>query len=155
MLQRKIMKKVTLNKDQINKLLEYKRLNIDYKKSISLDIYENQLTLNNNGTIFTLQKANFEFENYETIHYWVADKFKNMVCEHLNLNSNEVILRSFSPEETIFSVRLVPEKELLLLVCTRKITMTNTSELFEIDNPEKHEQIGLYRQLGNSYYYFR
>lgn len=149
------MKKVTLNKDQINKLLEYKRLNIDYKKSISLDIYENQLTLNNNGTIFTLQKANFEFENYETIHYWVADKFKNMVCEHLNLNSNEVILRSFSPEETIFSVRLVPEKELLLLVCTRKIAMTNTSELFEIDNPEKHEQIGLYRQLGNSYYYFR
>lgn len=149
------MKKITLNKDQINKLLEYKRLNIDYKKSISLDIYENQLTLNNNGTIFTLQKANFEFENYETIHYWVADKFKNMVCEHLNLNSNEVILRSFSPEETIFSVRLVPEKELLLLVCTRKIAMTNTSELFEIDNPEKHEQIGLYRQLGNSYYYFR
>lgn len=149
------MKKVTLNKDQIDRLLEYKRLNIDYKKSISLDIYENQLTLNNNGTIFTLQKVNFEFENYETIHYWVADKFKNMVCEHLNLNSNEVILRSFSPEETIFSVRLVPEKELLLLVCTRKTAMTNTSELFEIDNPEKHEQIGLYRQLGNSYYYFR
>lgn len=120
------MKLVTLNKDQIDKLLEYKRLNIDYKKSISLDIYDNQLTLNNNGIIFTLQSANFEFENYEKIHYWVADELKNMVCEYFNLNSNEVILRSFSPEETIFGVRLVPQKELLLLVCTRKIAMTNT-----------------------------
>ena len=78
-----------------------------------------------------------------------------MVCEYFNLNSNEVILRSFSPEETIFGVRLVPQKELLLLVCTRKIAMTNTSELFEINDPERHEQIGLYRQLGNSYYYFK
>ena len=149
------MKLVTLNKDQIDKLLEYKRLNIDYKKSISLDIYDNQLTLNNNGIIFTLQSANFEFENYEKIHYWVADELKNMVCEYFNLNSNEVILRSFSPEETIFGVRLVPQKELLLLVCMRKIAMTNTSELFEINDPERHEQIGLYRQLGNSYYYFK
>lgn len=149
------MKQITLNKEQIDRLFECKRLNIDYKKSISLDIYDNQLTLNNNGTIFTLQRANFEFENYEKIHYWVADELKNMVCDHLNLNSNEVILRSFSPEETIFSVRLIPEKELLLLVCTRKIAMINTSELFEIDDPERHEQIGLYRQLGNSYYYFK
>ena len=127
---------------------------IDYDQAISLEIYDNELTLNNNGEIFILNSANLEFHKKDNSPYLVADEIKKRVCDHLNLNWNEVILDTHDPQETIFKVHIIPEKELYLIVCTQQRAFINTKEFLGPDYI-KNKQIGLYRQLLNSNYYFR
>ena len=148
------MKTIELDNTEIEKLLEYKKLTIDYLKGNSLQIYDNQITFNNNGKLYVLKSANFKFEKQESENFWVAQNLKKFVCNHLNLEQNEVIIHTHSPEETIFKVRLIPEKELVLLVCPQTKAISNANEMIE-EKILKSPQIGPYRQLGNSAYYFR
>lgn len=46
------MRVLELNNDEMNKLLQYKRLKVDYGELTSLEIYEDTLTFNDNGEIF-------------------------------------------------------------------------------------------------------
>lgn len=149
------MRVLELNNDEMNKLLQYKRLKVDYGELTSLEIYEDTLTFNDNGEIFILHSANLEFHRQDNNPLWMSQDLKNLVCNHLNLNQNEVVLHSHFPEEIVFKVRIIPERELILIVCPQNIAISNSCELYESNKIEKCEQIGLYRQLGDSYYYFR
>lgn len=148
------MKTIELDNTEMESLLENKKLIIDCLKGTSLQIYDNKITFNNNGKLYVLKFANFKFEKQESENFWVAQNLKKLVCEHLNLAQNEVIIQTHSPEETIFKVRIIPEKELLLLVCPQTRAISNADEMIEEKNI-KSQQIGPYRQLGNSAYYFR
>lgn len=150
----KVMQTLELDNNKMNKLLQDKRLTINYDKAISLEIYDNELTLNNNGEIFVLDSANLKFRKEDNTHYLVVDDLKKRVCDHLNLNWNEVILETYDPQETVFKVRIIPERELYLIVCTQLQAFTNIKENLGPDYT-KNKQIGLYRQLDNSLYYFR
>ena len=149
------MRILELDNDETNRLLENKRLTVDYGESTSLEIYDNQITFNENGEIFTLHSAHLEFNRQNREDYWMANDLKNLICDHLNLNPNEVVLYTNSPEETVFKVRLIPEKELVLIVCNQQRAISNRQELLDTEDIEINEQIGPYRQLGNSYQYFR
>lgn len=149
------MKILELNNNEMNKLLLDKRSQVNYGESTSLEIYDNTLTFNDNGEIFTLYRADFEFHWQDGNDYWLTQDLRNLVCNHFNLNPNEVILHSKSPEEIVFKIRLISEKELILIMCPQNYAISNSRELLDTNDIEKGEQIGPYRQLGNSYYYFR
>lgn len=138
----------------MNKLLQDKHLQVDYGESTSLEIYDNTLTFNDNGKIFRLYRADFEFHRQDGNDYWNSLDLKNLVCNHFNLNPNEVVLHSKSPEEIVFKIRLISEKELILIMCPQNYAISNSRELLDTNDIEKGEQIEPYRQLGNTYYYF-
>ena len=69
-----------------------------------------KLHCNENGEIVTLHSAHLEFNRQNREDYWMANDLKNLICDHLNLNPNEVVLYTNSPEETVFKVRLIPEQ---------------------------------------------
>lgn len=55
------MRILELDNDEMNRLLEKKRLTVDHGENTSLEIYNNTLTFNDDRLLFDLVRANFEF----------------------------------------------------------------------------------------------
>lgn len=124
-----------------------------------IEIHRKQLILNQNGTIHPAIKMSigFEQEPLNTLTY-SAKHVQKLVCEHLNLLSNQVIFIKGSPVELEFRIHFAPNKEWQIIVYESRQAKMNTIELLDgepFDILEISPKIGPYKQLGNSNYYFR
>lgn len=83
---------------------------------------------------------------------------QDLICEHFNLILNEVIYEQRTPNDVIFRIHLHPDKEFKIVICDEFTAMANTKEMNdteEIKSYLSNSQIGIYKKLGNSFYYFR
>nr|QGT49699.1 hypothetical protein Melaina855_0860 [uncultured Candidatus Melainabacteria bacterium] len=149
------MEQITLNNEQLSKLMNENRINLNCDGNSTIDIYDGNVSYNNNGEIYNLKSADFLFEkqkidNLETIQY-----FQFLVCEYLNLSSREVIFYQKSAEEIVFKVRLIARKEVLIVLSDKRNAIVNCKNFFEDKDFITENQIGIYRRLGESNYYFR
>lgn len=148
------MKKVRLNQRELGLLLSNKFVIQG----------ENVLMLKNDELIMSSEDDNFNPIEVEIsfIPKSVSDKstadfLKNLVCEHLNLNKQNVIPYKTSPEECIFKIHFDYKNEYHLMVCEFSQAIKNYQDMNDedIDFDINDLNIGTYKKLGNSCYYFR
>ncbi len=150
------MKHIKLNAEQINKLLTKKHIQV---KSNHIEFLENTLIVNKNGFVSDVQSLTISYEdkNYECEQLIII--LQKLVCEHLNLEPEQVLYQSgISTQDVVFRIKVVPDKDLALVVCSRSQATNSASEqeTRELASSNRcFEQIGLYKRLGNSAYYFR
>ena len=150
------MNNIELNKIQINNLFIDKFLELTPNDAI--EIHEEELLFNSYGKISTPYKMVISFEDYDISESASASYIRELLCEHLNVNSYSVILIKEGMNEFLYQIRFAPNKEWQLVVCEHKYALGNTNDWFENYKSEKNcmlPQIGLYKRLGNSSYYFR
>lgn len=146
------MNKIKLNQKQISELIINKKVALTENSSI--EIYENEIIYNKNGKIRYATKMELEFGEIEQ-----SDSFlQEIISEHFNIDKNQVITISSEPEDSEFKIRFTTNKEITIIVCPVNIAIKNTKILEENHNLKIDKmctQIGLYRKLGNSAYFFR
>ena len=146
------MKIFKLNSKQMVKLIKNKRIFITQNETIEL--YDEEIILNNKGNISKLEKSYFEFpETNKTENF-----LHSLVCDYFNCNPHEVICTGISIQEATFRIRLIPQKELGIIVVTSIIAQKNMKNITEDVNSDEitsKNQIGLYHRLGNTEYFFR
>lgn len=146
------MKNIKLNERQISELIENKKVNL--LKGSSIEIYNNEIIYNKDGEIKYATEINMQFyKSGET------DSFlQELICEHFNVNKNQVITICSEAEDGEFRIRFTPNNEITIIVCPVNIAIKNTKILEENNNlkiDKMSSQIGLYRRLGSSAYFFR
>ncbi len=147
------MKKIKLNKEQILKLFKEKQFFISDNKCIEL--YDDDLIYNHSGNIATIKDVELNLE-LETPKNDYSEFCRKLLCNHFNIEENKVICISYSPEDMDFKIRFSPDNEITVIVCPVTQAIKNTKISFEIVKNNKNlTQIGLYRRLCNSAYFFR
>ncbi len=153
MCEREKMTTIELNREQISELIRYKEFELDdYSK---IEIFDDEIILNEKGTASYLSSVIFEYIEPDTDD---EDMFmRYLICEHLNLEPTNVICISFCSEEGVFRVRFSPECELTMIVCPVNMAVQNTENFIHLTNQKNSEmeQIGVYKRLGHSAYFFR
>lgn len=146
---------VTINSDQVSKLIENKYLEVAQNNRIEL--VNNNLILNCNGEISNIYFINLQFEEIEVENKHIVNYIQNIICEYLNLRPNEVIYSSGSADEFDFKIRFAPDKEWQLVVCEYNRALHNMRFISDehINIKPDASTIGLYKRLGKSAYYFR
>lgn len=149
------MKSILLNTEQIEKLIENKYLEINEGKIIEL--HKDNLSLNYNGNIHKICSVNIQFVENEIENKHVVDFLQHLVCEHLNLETTQVIYSIGSGEEFEFKIRFAPNKEWQIVVCTYNRALENLRAINNeyIDININAPSIGIYKRLCQSHYYFR
>ena len=143
---------VELNSEQMKSLLRMHQVNIG---DMSIEMVEDTLMLNNAGVLSELKSMNLQFSKNELANSDFIDYFRNLVCEHLNLSPNEVIYHHYTVDEIGFRIRIFTQKELFLIMSDRTNVVLNCQKLYEGNDFITEYQIGPYRRLCNSQYYFR
>jgi len=149
------MDKLKLNAEQVSRLLRDKYLVLDDCRTI--EIYRESLIVNCNGEISNIDTLDMQFIEEEIEHREIIDNIQNLICEHLNLSPSEVIYSSGYGEEFVFKIRFAPCIEWGIVVCVKPRTFENMQAVcdYPIDNKIDSENIGLYKRLGKSAYFFR
>ncbi len=144
------MQKVKLNSKQITELVKYKKTLIS--DNIAIEVFDDELIYNDNGTINYITAMSLEFEKISP----PDDYMQQLICDHFHLEPHNVIIENVLPENGEFRIRFTPNKELFLIVCPINIAIINsTMSKEEIKNTSTASHIGIYRRLGNSCYFFR
>lgn len=150
------MKTITLDNNQLSRLLINKQLHLNEDTIIFM--HNDELILSQNYSLYTPKSVNINFDNDRFFDIDDCSFIRELVCEHLNLKSHEVIpIGSPSPEEFNFKIIFQPDVECQIYVCTFNAALKNTNDMSDEYVCAKHTDIyvGPYRKLGNSYYYFR
>lgn len=150
-------KNITLTSVQAVKLIANKSVEIDEGQSI--EIYDNKLILNNNGEVFELDSLDAKFNKKKIGCEDGVNFIKSLICDYFNLEPCQVLYSSGMPNyELVFNINFYPGLNLYLLVTNKHTVKFNTRE-FYIENEGKkintEHTIGLYREMGDSSYYFR
>ena len=144
------MQKVKLNSKQITELVKYKKALIS--DNIAIEVFDDELIYNDNGTINYITAMSLEFEKNSP----PDDYMQQLICDHFHLEPHNVIIENVSPEDGEFRIRFTPNKELFSIVCPINIAIINsTMSKKEMKNAPTASHIGVYRRLGNSCYFFR
>lgn len=146
------MKKISLNNEQITDLIRNKKVEIDYKSSV--EIYDGELIYNFNGQICKIENIDVEIKEPEKTNIFI----QNLICEHFNIERKQVLMVSSTIEDSEFRIRFTPENEVTIIVCPVTKAVSNTKSLSgetSILLDENTYQIGLYRRLATSCYFFR
>ena len=144
------MQKVKLNSKQITELVKYKKTLIS--DNIAIEVFDDELIYNDNGTINYITAMSLEFEKNSPLD----DYMQQLICDHFHLEPHNVIIENVLPENGEFRIRFTPNKELFLIVCPINIAIINsTMSKEEIKNTSTASHIGIYRRLGNSCSFFR
>lgn len=150
------MNKIQLNEIQIRNLFRDNFLKLTINDAI--EIHKDELILCSYGKITKPQNIIITFED-EFIHESASASYiRELICEYLNLNTYAVILVEETHEEFRYKIRFAPNKEWELVVYEYKNVILNTQDLFDEYQKDIYHyqpQIGLYRRLLNSIYYFR
>ncbi len=150
--------KMKLDETQISNLILEKSLQIS--NDIVLEINREQLILNKRGLIHPAinMSINFESQPINPITF-SAEHVQKLICEHLNLQPNEVIFINGSAVEFEFKIHFAPNKEWQIIVYEYNQAKMNAIEFYEDQtfdiSTNLTPQIGPYKQLGSSNYYFR
>ncbi len=147
------MKKIKLNKEQILKLFKEKQFFISDSKCIEL--YDDDLIYNFAGNITTINDVELNLELKSPKNDY-SEFCRELVCNHFNVDANKVICISYSPEDMEFKIRFSSDNEITVIVCPVTQAIANTKISFGIVEKTKNlTQIGLYRRLCDSAYFFR
>ena len=146
------MSKIKINKEQISELI--KNGNIELPEDKLIEFRNANLVLNDNGYIHYAEKLHIEFKNAEIENKHAIDFVQDLVCRHLNLTPCNVIFNLYSDGEFEFTIRFNKNIENQMIICDFNRAKANTQSLdIPIDNGR--EQIGMYKRLEQSAYYFR
>ncbi|MCM1338665.1 MAG: hypothetical protein NC191_03230 [Muribaculaceae bacterium] len=149
------MKHISINKEQMEILLKNKELNF-YPKDDVIEISEDNIRLNENGTIYKLKSVDFVFERRKLEYEQVIINLRKLLCDYLNLSEEEVIFRSTDNTEYIFDIRFSPTQEVSLMICFMNSIRWSKGDVDENKSLVFNEtQLGHYRKIGNSGYVFR
>lgn len=144
------MQNIKLKEKQISELIKNKKVNLNDNSTI--EIYDDEIIHNKNGEIRYIKSINLEFYEAEK-----TDKFlQELICEHFNIETSQAIMISSTPEDAEFKIRFTPDKEVTIIICPINIAIKNTQILMNKSKIDCNaSQIGLYRRLGDSCYFFR
>ena len=144
------MQNIKLKEKQISELIKNKKIILNDNSSI--EIYDDEIIHNKNGEIRYIKSINLEFYEAEK-----TDKFlQELICEHFNIETSQAIMISSTPEDAEFRIRFTPDKEITIIICPINIAIKNTQILMNETKIDCNaSQIGLYRRLGDSCYFFR
>lgn len=144
------MQNIKLKEKQISELIKNKKIILNDNSSI--EIYDDEIIHNKNGEIRYIKSINLEFYEAEK-----TDKFlQELICEHFNIETSQAIMISSTPEDAEFRIRFSPDKEVTIIICPINIAIKNTQILMNKSKIDCNaSQIGLYRRLGDSCYFFR
>lgn len=144
------MQNIKLKEKQISELIKNKKIILNDNSSI--EIYDDEIIHNKNGEIRYIKSINLEFYEAEK-----TDKFlQELICEHFNIETSQAIVISSTPEDAEFRIRFTPDKEVTIIICPINIAIKNTQILMNKSKIDCNaSQIGLYRRLGDSCYFFR
>ena len=148
------MKELNLNRDQMRTLLEDGELEFKDSNDI-LQISENDIRISSNGTIYWLIGTEMVFQQHPVDRHNYVDDVKEIMFEYFNLEPKEIILKSVENCEYVFIIRIAPKCEVPIYVCHKKCAVANTREMREKDFDTEADQIGIYKRMGDSEYYFR
>ena len=146
------MKKITLEKKEISNFVKNKKIVINQNSSI--EFYDDEIIYNNNGEIGYAKSINIEFDDTKPTDNFIQE----LICNHFNIDKTQVIMITSYPENAEFKIRFTPDKEITIIICPITTAISNTQILMEEDKTKidyKSSQIGLYRRLSNSCYFFR
>lgn len=146
------MKKISLNNEQITDLIGNKKVEIDYISSV--EIFDGELIYNFNGKICKIENIDVEIKEPEKTNVFI----QNLICEHFNIERKQVLMVSSTIEDSEFRIRFTPDNEVSIIVCPVTKAISNTKNLTEEDTiyvDENTYQIGFYRRLSTSCYFFR
>lgn len=149
------MQSITLTSSQISQLITDKFLNLS--REYVLELNEDELILNFKGEIYNVTNTNIQFTKQKISNEFVIKFLQNLICEHLNLEFYNVIFSERSCDEYKFNIKLSPEINAPIIVCESRYAVMNTRDVTDepIDIFTTATQIGLYKRLGSSLYYFR
>ncbi|MBQ9246046.1 hypothetical protein IJ182_07260 [bacterium] len=145
------MEKLCLNTKQISELIRNNRVFI--QNNTAVEIFDDEFILNCKGKITKSKSLSISFREMNEPYSFL----QALICEYFNFEYQNVICISASIEESEFRIRFSPQKELSIIVCPKALAIKNTENIFEddIQNHLSENQIGFYRRLGNSDYFFR
>ena len=146
------MQNIKLKEKQISELIKNKKVVLNNNSSV--EIYDGEVIHNKNGEIRYIKNMNLEFNEAER-----TDEFlQGLICEHFNIEASQTIMISSTPEDAEFKIRFTPDKEITIIICPITVAIRNTQILLgnkKIKINSNTLQIGLYRRLGTSCYFFR
>ncbi len=150
-----LVKKIKLDNNQIKQLINDNSVYLEH--NTILQFVDDDLVLNKNGEIYCTSDISMEFKKCKIENEFIISDIKQLVCEHLNLQPNEVIYQFGGASYYEFSVRFNAKCEWKIFVCDYGTAVKNTNDMFDDVKPFKFDEdfIGLYKRLGNSPYYFR
>ncbi len=130
---------------------------VELSPDVAIELHDNRLILNDKGRFFYAEKSTMEFKTREVFIPYYVEYMQKLVCEHLNLRIYQVIYSESHNDEYEFIIRFAPNKERRIYVCDNKRAVKNTREQTDefLDILTNTPNIGIYRQLDNSLYYFR
>ena len=149
------MKTFKLNLNKISELIRRKSVTISSNQT--LEIYDDKLVINCDGVIYDILSTDIHFNEQKMDNRFVVDYLQNLICEHLNLEQNMVIFITNSKHEYEFKIKFNYKTIWNIIVCD-SITATNNARLLYdefTDFSYQAENIGPYKKLGDSAYYFR
>lgn len=148
------MKEVNLNRNQIITLLEDRELKLDDTDDI-LEISENEIRINSNGVIYRLLGSEMVFQKHPIDRDSFVDDVKEIMYEYFNIEPKELLLKSAENLEHVFIIRLTPNCEIPIYVCHKLCAVANTKEMRIGEFDPDADQVGIYKRMGTSDYYFR
>ena len=148
------MKNVNLNHYQTLSLLENKELTLENSNDI-LEISENEIRLNHNGKTHKLLNANMVFVKKEDESHYFVGVIKRLLCEYLNIKPKEVNIKSIYDMEFIFTIHISQNCESRIYICPKKYALAKTQKIDSEESYTDSIQIGNYKRLGSSDYFFR
>lgn len=148
------MKKITLTKEQVKKIIKRGRAEITDDKFV--EIFKNNIIFNNNGKIYDYISAELIFKKHEIEFEHVYNAYVENICDHFNLDPCDVILLFYCSEYYDFKLRFSDTQYGLISVCNKSEAIANAKALeFDINKNSSKRHFGPYRQLGNSFFCFR
>ncbi len=147
------MTNIKLNPKQIVDLINNKRVFLAHNKLV--EVLDDEIIYNNNGRISRLDNLNLEFSPPEEDEQFV----RKLLCDYFNCEPYQVICIEATIHDTEFRIRFSPEKEITIIVLSEPMAKYNLRNQIDLDeNYENYiskDQIGLYRRLGSSEYFYR
>lgn len=143
------MIKTHLNKTQISELIKDKIVKV--RENETIEFYDESIIYNNCGKISYIESLSLNFGSTESHNEFI----QHLICEHFNVQQNKVITISSNLEDSEFLIRFTPENEINIIVypITTIIKIEKLTKKSKIN--EKTTQIGIYKRLCNSSYFFR
>ena len=149
------MKTFKLNMNEITQFI--KRKSIEISTNRILEIHNNKLVINSDGILYDVFSTDIHFEECNYNDRFKINFIQNLICEHLNLEPHNVIFTSKNKQEYLFDIKFKYKIIWNIIVCEGSTAINNTKFTYDEfkDISSKKTNIGLYRKLGNSAYYFR
>lgn len=149
------METFKLNIHEISQFIKKQSVFISTNKI--LEVHKNKLVINNNGILHNVLTMDIYFEEFNLNNRFKIDYIQNLICEHLNLEPYNVIFMSNNKQEYLFDIKFNHEIIWNIIVCEEFTAINNMKSLYDEfeDISIKKTNIGPYKKLGNSAYYFR